>query len=577
MGLNAFADRCKAIDLPWQSLDQALSEDQGKPIMCFMGQSLDAWSWRMADALAADNDVCDLIHTAFIPVYVNPREHSGAAALCQQVLGLSAGASGWPACMFLLPDGRPFGAIPYSPMRDADRRSGLATVLVQIAETWIDSSTSLVMGADALEEQLTVLDVLPDRPQRAADLILQSAESACIEAADTLEGGFGEAPRHIPHALLRFMLNRIGSGKASQSTTEHCAKTYNALIAGGIHDHLGGGFHRAVQDNAWNLPFFEKRCGDSAQLIPLLLDASDALGLPLYAEIAQRTGDWLIECLQGEDGFFRHGLHALCDDPNGTVSEGGTYAWSEAGTAAIVGETNAHIFAQRFLTGPNIADGFSVPNAKGALAQGAAEQLPTICARLAAARLERPQPWPNDEVLLEEQGMMLCGLHRLIQWSQDQGIDAARWQQSVERLEVACVALSGEGLQVPQIIHSGNGLSADNRSLAWLGLGLARSSNQRANESAVQLAAALWALRRKDGTLAIRSDSGESSLGDQLPAVLDNDESPSAAAVAAELFHEIGHESELWNERFETFMAAHKPLLAISQLPSAGLAAVVTA
>ena len=163
-----------------------------------------------------------------------------------------------------------------------------------------------------------------------------------------------------------------------------------------------------MQDNAWNLPFFEKRCGDSAQLIPLLLDASDALGLPLYADIAQRTGQWLIDTLQGEDGFFRHGLHALCDDPNGNPSEGGTYAWNEPGAAAIVGEANAAIFAQRFLSGPAIADGFAVPNAKGSLATGAIDSLPSICARLAAARAERPQPWVNDEILLEEQGMVLC-------------------------------------------------------------------------------------------------------------------------------------------------------------------------
>ena len=107
MGLNAFANRCQAIDLPWQSLETALAGDHGKPIMCFMGQSLDAWSWRMADALAKDQEVCDLIHTAFIPVYLNPREYSGAAALLpagagpecwrQWLAGLYVFAARWPA------------------------------------------------------------------------------------------------------------------------------------------------------------------------------------------------------------------------------------------------------------------------------------------------------------------------------------------------------------------------------------------------------------------------------------------------------------------------------------------------
>ena len=61
---------------------------------------------------------------------------------------------------------------------------------------------------------------------------------------------------------------------------------------------------------------------------------------------------------------------------------------------------------------------------RAALATGAIDSLPSICARLAAARAERPQPWVNDEILLEEQGMALCALHRLQQWSEIKGLTA---------------------------------------------------------------------------------------------------------------------------------------------------------
>ena len=83
---------------------------------------------------------------------------------------------------------------------------------------------------------------------------------------------------------------------------------------------------------------------------------------------------------------------------------------------------------------------------------------------------------------------------------------------------------------------------------------------------------------RKDGTLAMRSathnEAGQAALGDQLPAVLDSDESPAAAAVAAELFGDLAQHSAQWQERLDSFLAIHRPLLSISQLPSAGLAAV---
>ena len=74
--------------------------------------------------------------------------------------------------------------------------------------------------------------------------------------------------------------------------------------------------------------------------------------------------------------------------------------------------------------------------------------------------------------------------------------------------------------------------------------------------------------------LAIRSQSEHVALGDQLPAVLDSDESPSAA-VAAELFLKLADNSALWQERLTGFLDAHRPLLALTHLPSAGLAAVL--
>ena len=210
------------------------------------------------------------------------------------------------------------------------------------------------------------------------------------------------------------MLNRIGCGGASKSSTEHSAKTLNALIAGGLHDHLGGGFHRAVQDNAWNLPFFEKRCGDSAQLIPVLLDASDAWASP-YGEIALSTGQWLINSLQGDDGYLPRSTRPVQQRQRPAQRRRYLALGARSGAAAIVGEANAKLFCGVFKrTEP--AAGFHVPNAKGELASGAAETLPTVCARLAAARHERPQPWANTSVLLEERGMVLCALNRLAQW-----------------------------------------------------------------------------------------------------------------------------------------------------------------
>ena len=43
-------------------------------------------------------------------------------------------------------------------------------------------------------------------------------------------------------------------------------KTLDAMANGGIHDHIGGGFHRYSTDRKWLIPHFEKMLYDQALL-----------------------------------------------------------------------------------------------------------------------------------------------------------------------------------------------------------------------------------------------------------------------------------------------------------------------
>ena len=113
---------------------------------------------------------------------------------------------------------------------------------------------------------------------------------------------------------------------------------------------------------------------------------------------------------------------------------------------------------------------------------------------------------------------MLCALSRLIAWCQ--GHERRVW---LAQQRLGCSSRPEQRRSVPQELTQEHSLNADNRSIAWLALGLAQAGGDEAHGAAVQLAAALWALRRKDGTLAIRS--GQGATGDNLPAVLDADDS----------------------------------------------------
>ena len=66
-------------------------------------------------------------------------------------------------------------------------------------------------------------------------------------------------------------------------------RTLDRMAAGGIYDHIGGGFHRYAVDAIWLVPHFEKMLYDNAQLASAYLAAlsgSGATQLP-----ARRRGD----------------------------------------------------------------------------------------------------------------------------------------------------------------------------------------------------------------------------------------------------------------------------------------------
>ncbi|NIS30970.1 MAG: thioredoxin domain-containing protein, partial [Actinobacteria bacterium] len=67
------------------------------------------------------------------------------------------------------------------------------------------------------------------------------------------------------------------------------AEALDAMAAGGMYDHVGGGFHRYSTDPAWLVPHFEKMLYDNAQLPRAYLDGYQVTGEERYREVARET------------------------------------------------------------------------------------------------------------------------------------------------------------------------------------------------------------------------------------------------------------------------------------------------
>lgn len=397
---------------PWGQDACTEAARRGVPLAVLVGDTLDAWTAAWLQAIHGDAGMAALLEDAFVPVAAERSDHPGLAAMAQQVLALVADASGVPCLLILLPGDPPvpLGAIPYGPVRDADGRKGLARVLLECAEGWTVAHDDLAADADRLRTTLDGLPFALAGGRFDPRLALELAEAQLMGQAHAIEGGFGATPdgavalpRWPRPEALRLLARMAGRPDAAPSLRAHLERSLTALAAGGIHDQLGGGFHRASTDAAWTEPLWEQRLGDQALIARAFLDGHRLLGHGLFREVAEGALAWAVGELALGDARWAAGWHAM---PAGAAA-GSYQRWSDEQAAEVVGRDGARILAARF----GIATEPGALAVRGQVDPPAARRLPELTARLAAARAERPTPPLDRRDDLAAHGHLLGALH----------------------------------------------------------------------------------------------------------------------------------------------------------------------
>ena len=121
------------------------------------------------------------------------------------------------------------------------------------------------------------------------DDLRRGVSSSIARSYDAREGGFGSAPKFPRPVDAEFSLPRLRArsrriGATASTRSEMDLFTLRKMAAGGMHDHLGGGFHRYSVDAFWHVPHFEKMLYDQAQLAVAYLDAFQITHEPQFEE-----------------------------------------------------------------------------------------------------------------------------------------------------------------------------------------------------------------------------------------------------------------------------------------------------
>lgn len=405
---------------PWGEEAFAKARDEGKPILLSVGYSTCHWCHVMERESFQNEEVAAFLNEHFVAIKLDREERPDVDAVYMTSFQAMFGeGGGWPLNMFLTPDLKPFFGGTYFPPTDRDGRPGLLNALKQTEKAWRERRDEVVGSADQLVESLNEALAASGRLEAGKEELtmelIKEAVPGFLAEADIENGGWGRSEKFPQPSHLRFLL-RVGDGEEREFALMTCRK----MIAGGIHDHVGGGFHRYTVDSEWVVPHFEKMLYDQAQLLDVLVDAWLITGDVEFRTAAIGIVDYVSEQLTHEEGAF-----FSAQDAQSEGKEGKFWCWTKeelrevlspeqfAVIKVVFGITEKGNFHDH--SDPEALEGQNVlclAKSRGQLTEAEQERLILALETMKTVRRDRIPPRTDDKVLASWNGLMIAALAR---------------------------------------------------------------------------------------------------------------------------------------------------------------------
>jgi uncharacterized protein YyaL (SSP411 family) len=403
---------------PWGAEALARAAALDRPIMLSIGYAACHWCHVMAHESFDDDAIAALLNAQFVAIKVDREERPDLDALYMTAVQALIGSGGWPMTVFLLPDGTPFYGGTYYPPTDRGRMPGLPRVLHAVLEAYRERRDALRAGGADLVARIQAV-MTPAEPAPLNRALLTIALDGLANQFDDALGGFGGAPKFPQPMTLEFLARAVARGADARAATMLFV-TLQRMADGGIHDQLGGGFHRYSVDERWLVPHFEKMLYDNALLARAYCTGYRLGGDERLAAVAHGILHYLErEMRHPAGGFFSTQDADSLPAPDAPhAEEGAFFAWRLAELEAVLG-ADAPLAAAAF--GVSAAGNFehgtsvlhcardhaSLAASHGLGAAQVAERLAQARARLFAAREHRPRPERDEKILTAWNGLAI--------------------------------------------------------------------------------------------------------------------------------------------------------------------------
>jgi uncharacterized protein YyaL (SSP411 family) len=449
---------------PWSEEAFAKARTENKPIFLSIGYSTCHWCHVMAHESFENAEVAAVMNREFVNIKVDREERPDVDRVYMTFVQATTGGGGWPMSVWLTPQLKPFVGGTYFPPEDRWGQPGFTKVLERIATAWKQNREKISEQGNqiiaALEQSAGA--AVADPAQRLGVKTLDAAYQQIARSYDAHEGGFGVAPKFPRPVTLNF-LARVYARNPKSESGKHALEmdlfTLRKMAGGGMHDHLGGGFHRYSVDAYWHVPHFEKMLYDQAQLAVAYLEAFQNTRESLFEEVARDTLDYVRRDMTAKDGGFFSAEDADSEIPGPAVddrriaeaekadgdhrpplqetkkAEGAFYVWDKKEIDAALG-SSADVFNFHYavkaegnvpaggdphgeFTGKNILIELG---SVAATAKHVAKDEAEVADLLAKARqtlfdlrAKRPRPHLDDKIITAWNGLMISAFARAAQ------------------------------------------------------------------------------------------------------------------------------------------------------------------
>uniref|UniRef100_A0A0D9V9Z2 Spermatogenesis-associated protein 20-like TRX domain-containing protein n=1 Tax=Leersia perrieri TaxID=77586 RepID=A0A0D9V9Z2_9ORYZ len=343
---------------PWgeEAFEKARRKDI--PIFLSIGYSTCHWCHVMEVESFENDEVAKILNDGFVSIKVDREERPDVDKVYMTYVSALYGGGGWPLSVFLSPNLKPLMGGTYFPPDDKYGRPGFKTVLRKVKDAWETKRDALEktgnMVIEQLRDALSAKASSQDIPNDLAVYVDQCVEKLA-GSYDPKFGGYGSAPkfpRPVENYIMLYKFRKhLESGHVSeaQNVMKMITHTLQCMARGGVHDHIGGGFHRYSVDECWHVPHFEKMLYDQGQIANVYLDTFLITGDEYYCSVAHDILDYLRRDMIGEEGEIYSAEDADSAEYEGAPrkKEGAFYVWTSKEIEDILGE-NAELFKNHY-------------------------------------------------------------------------------------------------------------------------------------------------------------------------------------------------------------------------------------